>query len=123
MREYVEFKEIDYKENVNGYLHAGWEVIDTLKRKHFEDDHLKFIIGYPAKKKIEDLKRIIRNYEGAGFKEQLFRKIATGNNDDFNKIEEGSGSNNITTKYMNQYEETMGNTVEYSVKRNTNLPF
>ncbi|AVM25529.1 hypothetical protein [Bacillus pumilus] len=123
MKDYTEILEIDTRDKVNKYLEEGWEIIDTLKIKYPEQDFLKFVIGYPASKKIEDLKAIIRRYEEANLKVELFKSIADNNGHDFNEIEEDSnyGDSNATTDYMNFYEKTMGNEKQYSKKLETKL--
>ncbi|MGN7404279.1 hypothetical protein [Bacillus safensis] len=118
MKEYVEILELDYLDNINKYLEAGWDIIETLKTKYYEEDRLRYVVGYPATKKIEDLKEIIKNYEKANLKEELFKSIADSNDDDFNEIEgTQNGEGNATTDYMNFYERTMGSKKKYSIKK------
>ncbi|MFA9144879.1 hypothetical protein [Bacillus safensis] len=118
MKDYVEILDLDYTENVNKYLQAGWEIIDTLKVKVYEDDRLNYVVGYPATKKVEDLKEIIRNYEEANLKVELFKSIAANNDHDFNEIESTHyGESNATTDYMNFYEKTMDSKKKYSIKK------
>lgn len=118
LKDDVEILDRDYTENVNEYLQAGWEIIDTIKVKVYEDDRLNYVVGYPATKKIEDLKEIIRNYEEANLKVELFKSIAANNDHDFNEIEGTHyGESNATTDYMNFYEKTMGSKKKYSIKK------
>jgi len=126
LKDFTEILEIDTKDKVNEYLKEGWVIIDTLKIKYPEQDFLHFVIGYPATKKIEDLKSIIRRYEEANLKVELFKSIATNNDHDFNEIEDTHyGESNATTDYMNFYEKTMDSKKKYSIKREqvTNFSF
>ncbi|APH69755.1 hypothetical protein BAX60_21190 [Bacillus subtilis] len=117
MKEYVEIKELRPSENVNNYIKDGWEIIETLKQKNYEMEELSYVVGYPAKKKIEDLKEIIKTYEDRGFKEQLFKSIAEENSEDYAEITESYYSQqNETTKFMNNYEEVLDNDKKYGLK-------
>ncbi|SRR5690606_22129302 len=79
MREYIKIMEVSPKE-VFQYLENGWEIIDRTKvYVPNEVSRLTFQVGYPAAKKVEDLRKIIDEYEKHGLKEKLFEMMANEN--------------------------------------------
>ncbi|ULH21323.1 hypothetical protein ACSYG7_13620 [Bacillus velezensis] len=117
MKEYVKIIELSHMENVNRYIQEGWEVIDTLKRNIMhEEEVLNYVIGYPIKKRVEDLKEIIKAYEEKGLKEELFKGIAEDNGENYTEIHEGAyQKQNETSKFMNKYEKALDSKIEYGL--------
>lgn len=117
LKEYVEIIELSHMQNVNRYIQEGWEVIDTLKRNIMhEEEVLNYVIGYPIKKRVEDLKEIIKAYEEKGLKEELFKGIAEDNGENYTEIHEGSyQKQNETSKFMNKYEKALDSKNEYGL--------
>ena len=107
MREYVKFIEVGPSE-VFQYLEKGWEIIDKTKA-YIPDEitQMTFQLGYPAHKMIEDLLKIINDYEKHGLKEKLFELVASENGESaggFSTPYLGADENSKTIQYMLWYE-------------------
>lgn len=116
MKEFTDIEETQ-STDLGYYLKEGWEVIDYYKR----DEKLIYVVGYPYRKEVEDLKALIKAYEEFGFKEQLFKAIAEKNNNDYAQIKEYGSSTqlffrNETTEFMNRYEALLGNNKKYGTE-------
>ena len=121
LKEYVKIIEVNPSE-VNNYLDKGWEIIDKTKTYLPPDEtKLTYHMGYPAKKRIEDLLEIISEYEKYGFKEKLFEIIANENGEDVNSFTDsspfGMDENSKTAQYMSWYESTVKNKKVYYGKK------
>ncbi|MDO7281724.1 hypothetical protein Q5W88_01065 [Shouchella clausii] len=112
MNQYVEVKEVRSK-NMDRYLEQGWEIIDTTKTLvDLQETQLYYHIGYPLRKRLEDLEEVISIYEKRGLKERLFRDIAEEHGIDYDDITEEepifsfgpSSLNNELTRFMEKYE-------------------
>ena len=121
MREYVKIIEVNPSE-VNDYLDKGWEIIDKTKTYlPPEETKLTYHVGYPAKKRMEELLKIINEYEKRGFKEKLFEMIANENNEDLNDFIEshvffGKDKDSKTAQFISWYESTVRNKEVYYIK-------
>jgi hypothetical protein len=111
MVEYSRFEIVDAKE-VDWYLSKGWQIIDSSKSAFPEGDiFVKYHIGYPTSRLVEDLTSIIREYEKRGFKEKLFDVVAAENSENVDDYET-TGFYDVQTpltKFMVSYEEKVNN--------------
>lgn len=105
MQQYAKFKEIDdYK--VNDYLQKGWEVINSVKTQGVETEYIKYHMGYPYSKKVENLIAVLDKYEKLGCKKILFDATAHDLEDSVDNYELVSYGNKSTTplaQFMNHY--------------------
>lgn len=125
MRQYVEIDSC-YTRQINDKLADGWEVIDKTTSVHPDgEETMTYHIGYPAEKRIEDLKGIIKKYESFGLKEVLFDKVAeeNGNTVDMFKKGSGFGTNDPTAKFMTRYEKLVDNSENQYYEKRSSIEF
>ncbi|MEN8699606.1 hypothetical protein [Bacillus infantis] len=111
MIEYSRLEIVDAKE-VDMYLNKGWQIIETSKSTYPEGDTLvKYHVGYPTSRFVDDLKSIIKEYENRGFKDKLFEEIATENSENINDYDTRGFYTVRTplTKFMENYELIVNN--------------
>jgi hypothetical protein len=91
--------------NIQKYLDEGWVIIDTSKEFNGRDDtSIRYHVGYPAQKRIQDLMSIISMYEEHGFKTLLFNEIAKKNGVNLDEYEMGEWSFDETSRLLSLYE-------------------
>lgn len=107
---------------VQRYLDDGWELIDTTKELIGPSEtQIIHHIGYPAKRKIDDLLKIINEYEKRGLKQKLFELVAEENGDNIEDISLNGGrvmeGKSKTAKFMSWHDSTvLGKQVTYYEK-------
>ncbi|OMD04723.1 hypothetical protein MKX34_11700 [Paenibacillus sp. FSL R5-0636] len=96
--------------DIQKYLDEGWIIIDTSKEFNGRDDtSIKYHVGYPTQKRIQDLMRIISMYEEHGFKNLLFSEIAKKNGVDLDDYKLGEWSLDETSQILSLYESVVQN--------------
>ncbi|MFP3571124.1 hypothetical protein, partial [Paraburkholderia sp. SIMBA_030] len=56
-------KRSEIKTDVNRYIKDGWILIDSYKKRNYDDgEYIIYIVGYPYNRKLEDLTEIINIY-------------------------------------------------------------
>lgn len=96
---------------IQKYLDEGWHIIKTTETVYpGEGSHILYHVGYPLKNRVEDLLKIIRDYEQHGFKEQLFEKIASLHGEKAEDyINDGGVPMDEPAKYFSWYETAVRN--------------
>jgi hypothetical protein len=111
MKDFIQVEIVDINE-LDGYLQKGWELFETTKTV-FEDGEtsLNYHIGFSAKSKVNELKRIIKFYEDHGFKEELFKRVALNNGHDIDDYDSRGGHpvKNDTISFLERYEAAVNN--------------
>lgn len=127
MVEYCRFNVVEANE-VDKFLGEGWRIIETSKSAYPEGDtFIKYHIGYPVTRLVEDLALVIREYEKHGFKEKLFDVVATENNENVKDYDTAGfyTAHTPLTKFMENYEDKVNNkkTVFYREPTNEEYKF
>ncbi|MFB5191649.1 hypothetical protein [Alicyclobacillus fastidiosus] len=113
MYDFAEFKEVRRASDVDELLKQGWVVVSVNKTVDVDrSEYSEFIMGLPSSIRIEQLLSIIKDYEEAGCKEELFRHKASKLDPDYtyeqylNSEKErmfGVGKNRPLAKYISNY--------------------
>lgn len=108
MNDFIKIVTVNNRE-VDRYLKDGWEIIDTTKEGYGDGGFfLKYHLGLSTRTMVMKLKEVIYSYEEHGFKEQLFKKVAESNGEDYslysNSISNGYISKDATISFMENYE-------------------
>ncbi|MCQ6268864.1 hypothetical protein M1K46_25245 [Fictibacillus sp. WQ 8-8] len=125
MREYVRFDQVRDQSALHKLQQQGWEVFDTAKvRVDGIDEQIWYHVGLPYKTYVKQLQEIITAYEEAGLKEELFKKIAEKNGEEYDDFEEGhgyfqQGTQLPTAKFMTSYDRVVkGSSAVFASKEN-----
>ncbi|WP_339193047.1 hypothetical protein [Paenibacillus sp. FSL W8-1287] len=96
---------------IQQYLDKGWVIIETTVSSVPPETQIKYHIGYPESKKIEDLLEVIKEYEKRGLNQKLFELVAEENGEKLENIGTSGGfpSNNKTAKFMSWHDTTVKN--------------
>lgn len=93
---------------VDKYLRGGWVIINTTKDVYEDGNEvLRYHLGYPIEKQLEDAMSLIKSYEDNGLHEELFKKIAEANGlnvEDYDTFPGGVSETNILTIFMEKYD-------------------
>lgn len=112
MKDYIQVEVVSSKE-VDKFLKAGWELIETSKTIYdIGESELNYHVGYTARRKIDDLISVIKEYEKYGLKEELFKKVAETNGHNINDYDEGRDGHfvrNETVQFLEKYEAAVNN--------------
>jgi hypothetical protein len=117
--------ETAHRGNIQWYLDKGWDIFRTTEEVYpGEGSNIVYHVGYPLKKRVEELSQIIKCFEDNGFKEQLFKKVAEENQDDFeNYIADGGTSTAPTAEFMSWYETIVQNREKRFSKKRSPVDF
>ncbi|MCM3489093.1 hypothetical protein M3689_07265 [Alkalihalophilus marmarensis] len=126
MNNYTELKTV-YEPQINDYLKNGWEILETTKGTDHDGTFLRYHIGYPKDKTIEDLKGIISKFEEYDLHNRLFENLAKVNEEDIDKIANNDeqmvyNGECKTGDYMSYYDQKVhGKNTRYNFKMDTDI--
>jgi hypothetical protein len=129
VKEYMSIKSTNSEKEVNGFISEGWELIDKEKSvDHYTNgENVKYILGFSYQKRVDELVEIIDAFEKYGLKEDLFKKIAEENDEDYGSIIKKTSwfgteeDKPKTAEFMEWFEKTLnGLDVNYGFKRDQN---
>lgn len=135
MERYIEVCSTNDAHEVNRLKEQGWELIGNHKSvdHYIHDESLVFTLGFPARKRIEELQSIIDAFEKYGLKEELFKAVAMENGEKLEEIgrvtakffSKDDNDKPKTALFMEWYEKTLNNNkVEYDYKKEeSNIEF
>lgn len=110
MGEYVRVFGTESVAEANKYIEKGWELISPSTAIGRDGgEYVWYSLGLTARKQIDDLLSIIKDYERYGFKDSLMKKIAEEYNDDLASYQADAFYEAETplTKYLSKYESTV----------------
>lgn len=126
MEGYSKVQIVDGK-NVNEYLSKGWVIIATVKEDYGDGitTLLKYHLGYPFSKHLEELVDVVKEYEKLGFKEQLFKMKAEELGEDLEEYEETGypPTDNELTDFLKKYEFAVNDKKVSYYKKGTGAQF